>query len=225
MFESAIASDVTFCVVSTGDARVNEHALLVVMHTIWMREHNRVARLLRKLNTHWDDERLFQESRRIVVAQYQHIVYKEWMPLIIGTSYMNSFELWPLSKGYSNSYMDSFDPRITNEFAGAGFRFGHSLVPETLRRTPGRRGVRQGRTTSVGLAENFFNTGLLRNSSGAFDDLVRGMADQEGMPWDNSFVPAIQDHLFDTRKVGGLDLVALNIQRGRDHGLPGMQFK
>ena len=42
---------------------------------------------------------------------------------------MDQFHLWPLSKGYSDVYLDTFDPRVTNEFAAAAFRFGHSLIP------------------------------------------------------------------------------------------------
>ncbi len=57
-----------------------------------------------------------------------------------------------------------------------------------------------------------------------FDDLIRGLASQEGEAWDNAFVPDVKDHLFEGRPgTGGLDLVALNIQRGRDHGLAGMK--
>ena len=64
--------------------------------------------------------------------------------------------------------------------------------------------------------------------SALIDDLVRGLVSQEGDLWDNSFTPAVQDHLFESGNgngAGGLDLVALNIQRGRDHGLPGSQTK
>ena len=50
-----------------------------------MREHNRVVSALNELNSDWDDETLFQEARRIVVAEYQHIIYKEWLPLVLGT--------------------------------------------------------------------------------------------------------------------------------------------
>ncbi len=67
-----------------GDVRANEQLNLIVMHTVWMREHNRVARAMQKLNPFWDDERLFNEARRITNAEYQHIVYKEWLPLILG---------------------------------------------------------------------------------------------------------------------------------------------
>ena len=83
-----------------GDVRVNEQLNLVVMHTVWMREHNRVARFLSKLNPIWDDEKIFQEARRIVIAEYQHIIYKEWLPSILGSRYMEIYSLWPLTKGY-----------------------------------------------------------------------------------------------------------------------------
>ena len=89
---------------------------------MWLREHNRVASFLSKLNPGWDDEKLYQEARRIVTAEYQHVIYKEWLPIILGNNFMTAFGLWPLSKGYSDQYMDNFDPRITNEFATAAFR-------------------------------------------------------------------------------------------------------
>ena len=54
------------------------------------------------------------------------------------------------------------------------------------------------------------------------DDMIRGMVSQKGDKWDNSFSQDITNHLFESSKgTGGLDLVAMNIQRGRDHGLPG----
>ena len=95
-----------------GDSRVNEQPNLAVMHTLFLREHNRVARQLQKINPKWNDETLFQETRRIVVAEWQHIVYNEWLPLILGQDNMKRFGLFPLTKGFSNSYKTDFDPRI-----------------------------------------------------------------------------------------------------------------
>ena len=108
------------------------------MHTLWLREHNRVAAQLRSFKHHWQDEKLFQEARRIVIAEMQHIIYNEWLPIILGSAYMDRTGLATLESGYSNAYFsegsspDQFDPRVTNEFATAAFRFGHSLIPSTF---------------------------------------------------------------------------------------------
>ena len=67
-----------------GDSRVTEQPLLTLMHTLWMREHNRVARRLASLNPTWTDETIFQEARRIVIAEIQHITYAEWLPNLLG---------------------------------------------------------------------------------------------------------------------------------------------
>jgi len=67
-----------------GDSRVNQHPDLMVTHTVFLRQHNRLATQLADLNPGWDDERLYQEARRIMTAQMQHIAYKEWLPMIIG---------------------------------------------------------------------------------------------------------------------------------------------
>ena len=115
----------------TGDFRVNEHTNLLVMHTIWMREHNRVADELAGLNPSWSDETVFQEARRIVIAEYQHIIYNEWLPSVLGKNHVEEKYLLPKKSGYSNIYFD-LDPSISNEFATAGFRFGHSLIPHSF---------------------------------------------------------------------------------------------
>lgn len=62
----------------SGDVRTNQNLLLVAMQTIWLREHNRVADRLALLNPFWPDEILFQETRKIVIAKYQHIIFNEW---------------------------------------------------------------------------------------------------------------------------------------------------
>ena len=116
-----------------GDLRVNEQPNLAVMHTLFLREHNRISTALKKINPKWSDEKLYQESRRILIAEWQHIIYNEWLPLILGDRYMSRYGLYPLDEGHSRQYRTDFDPRITNAFASAAFRFGHSLVPSNIR--------------------------------------------------------------------------------------------
>ena len=67
-----------------GDARVFENPMLGAIHILFLREHNRIATELKAINPRWDDERLYQESRRILNAEYQHIIYNEWLPAILG---------------------------------------------------------------------------------------------------------------------------------------------
>lgn len=67
-----------------GDVRANIHPHLATMHTLWAREHNRLAEELSEMNPHWDDETVFQEARRIVIAEMQHITYDHWLPALLG---------------------------------------------------------------------------------------------------------------------------------------------
>lgn len=102
------------------------------MHTLWLREHNRLASQLLLLNPHWDDEKLFQESKRIVNAQMQHITYNEWLPIILGMKYVDDFNIKPAESGYNAQYDSEVNPSVTNAFATAAFRFGHSLVQSQM---------------------------------------------------------------------------------------------
>lgn len=89
---------------STGDVRVNQQPALASIQTIWMREHNRIARRLVQENPAWqgDDETLYQEARRIVIAEMQHITYNEYLPEILGNAAMNKYDLKPRTNGYYN---------------------------------------------------------------------------------------------------------------------------
>ena len=112
-----------------GDPRVNVVPSLSSLHTMFVREHNRIAEQLARINPHWDDELLFQESRKISIAQMQHIVFNEYLPIILGDETMRQYQLKVSHTAYSDVYDNSVDPRITSSFSAASFRFGHSTVP------------------------------------------------------------------------------------------------
>ena len=65
------------------------------IQTLFNREHNRIAATLASLNPTWSDETIYQQTRRIVIAELQDIVYGEFVPLINGSSALS-----PLSSGY-----------------------------------------------------------------------------------------------------------------------------
>ena len=88
-----------------GDLRVNEQPTLGSMHALFIKEHNRIARRLKELNPNWKDEKLYQETRRIVIAEWQHIIYNEWLPQLIGGELLERFNLRPLTgKEFSDNY-------------------------------------------------------------------------------------------------------------------------
>ncbi|XP_076048302.1 peroxidasin homolog [Oratosquilla oratoria] len=117
-----------------GDVRVNEQPGLTSMHTLWLREHNRLVTEFASINPHWNDDRLFFEARKVVGAFMQKITYGEWLPAVLGPSVMKIFRL-PLQRfGYYRGYEPEVNPTATNVFGAAAFRFGHSLVQHTLDR-------------------------------------------------------------------------------------------
>lgn len=69
-----------------GDHRVNEQLGLLTMHTVWVREHNRLAGELLALNPHWDSDTVYHETRKIVGALIQHITYQHWLPKVSMTN-------------------------------------------------------------------------------------------------------------------------------------------
>jgi len=90
-----------------GERRVNENMGLTSLHTLWLREHNRIATVLAVNNPTWNDTILFMETRRIVVAAFQHIVYKEFLAAILQPFYYNSEKLAPLGNNGNNGIQES----------------------------------------------------------------------------------------------------------------------
>ncbi|MFW6059397.1 MAG: peroxidase family protein [Phycisphaeraceae bacterium] len=190
-----------------GDERVNEQIGLTAMHTVFMREHNRLADAIATRAPQLDDEAVYQAARRVVGAEMQHITYDEFLPALMGDDA-------PHAADYQ--YDPTIDPRINNSFSTALFRFGHSLVPDQLALTDAR-----GRTVeTLQLHEAFFAAEMLRQDPERVDDMLRGLAAHPASELDAKVVDGMRNFLFGGPGRGGMDLAAINIQRGRDHGLP-----
>ena len=113
--------------------RTNQIMTLTSLHIIFLRQHNLLASKLAAINPHWNDEILYHESRRIVGALMQHITYNEFLPSLLGRTTMDAYGLTPQTTGYSSSYDENANPSITNEFATAAFRMGHSLIQGAMK--------------------------------------------------------------------------------------------
>lgn len=192
---------------------------LASLHTIWMREHNRLASQLALLNPSWNDEKLFQEARKIVAAMMQHITYSEWLPLILNKQHMNSLQLTPKKKGFSDSYDPGIDASIRNAFATAAFRFGHTLVRSVFHRVDDS-GKKMGNNNML-LKDMFARPNAIFEPNGkGVSTLVRGLLLDPVQTPDRFVSNQLTNHLFEDPRGQSLDLAALNIQRGRDHGIP-----
>ncbi|XP_033874603.3 peroxidasin-like isoform X1 [Acipenser ruthenus] len=195
-----------------GDHRANEQLGLTTMHTLWFREHNRIATELLKLNPHWDGDTIYHEARKIVGAQMQHITYSHWLPKILGEVGMKMI-------GDYKSYDPNVNAGIFNAFATAAFRFGHTLINPTLYRLDENfNPIPQGH---LPLHKAFFSPFRIVNEGG-IDPLLRGLFAKAG----KMRVPTqllnteLTERLFSMAHSVALDLAAMNIQRGRDHGIP-----
>ncbi|XP_055950747.1 uncharacterized protein LOC129984809 isoform X3 [Argiope bruennichi] len=199
----------------SGDIRASEQPGLTCMHTIWMREHNRIAGILESLNPHWDDETIYQQVRRIVSAMLQHITYTEFLPRVLGEKLMKELDL--MSNTYE--YDPTCDATIYNEFASAAYRFGHTLLKPMFQRLSAGYKSKTSKQ-SIRLRTAFFNPEALYERH-AIDEVLRGLLSTSVEVFDHSITSEVTNHLFEDSKVpfSGMDLVALNLQRGRDHGL------
>ncbi|KAF5280247.1 hypothetical protein FQA39_LY18070 [Lamprigera yunnana] len=201
-----------------GDGRASEQPGLTVIHTIFLREHNRIVEGLRALNPHWDAEKLYEHARRIVIGENQHVTYNEFLPRILSWNAVNLYGLKLLPQGYYKEYNSNCNPSILNEFAAAAFRIGHSLLrPHIPRLSPSYQII----DPPILLRDGFFKPDIILQPS-MIDEVSRGLMSTPMETLDQFITGEVTNHLFEDRKIpfSGVDLIALNIQRARDHGIP-----
>ncbi|XP_042871160.1 uncharacterized protein LOC122252640 [Penaeus japonicus] len=183
---------------------------LAAMHQLFLRIHNSLARQLSVLNPHWDDDTLFQEARRLVVAMIQHVSYVEYLPMVLG-QYARVLRLSHVTSGYSSTYSPEVDVTVANVFGAAAFRFVHSMITESFRVGP---------FSDLKLIDSFKS--VKASESGATSLFLKGLADSPAAPADHYFTPTLHNGFGSSpADPVGSDLYAIDIQRGRDHGLPG----
>jgi peroxidase len=189
-----------------GDVRVNEQTGLIAIQTLFLREHNFWADLYRSANPDALDEEIYQFARLVVGAEMQAITYREFLPTLLGPGAIKPYR----------GYKADVNPTISNEFATAAYRLGHSLVsPELLRLDATGAEIEAGH---LSLADSFFQPQQITEAG--IDVVLRGLALGRAQELDEWIIDDMRDMLFGPPGAGGLDLAALNIQRGRDHGLP-----
>lgn len=189
-----------------GDIRANEQVGLTALHTLFVREHNRLAEIIADENPDYSGGEIYFSARRIVGAQMQHITYNEFLPALLG----------PNPLGPYRGYFPEINANIFNIFSTAAFRFGHSaLSPTLLRLDSDNEVIPQG---NLELRDAFFSPDIIIEEGG-IEPLLRGLANQQCQKIDINIIDDVRNFLFGAPGSGGFDLASLNIQRGRDHGL------
>uniref|UniRef100_A0A7M4EQY1 Thyroid peroxidase n=1 Tax=Crocodylus porosus TaxID=8502 RepID=A0A7M4EQY1_CROPO len=198
-----------------GDSRSSEVISLAAMHTLWLREHNRLAKALKRQNYHWSSETVYQEARKIVGALHQIITLRDYIPKIIGPDAFNQYV--GLYKGYD----PSVNPTVSNIFSTAAFRFGHATIQPIIKRLNAQY-QDDPDLPNLHLHEVFFSPWRLIKEGG-LDPLLRGLLARSAklQMQDQMLNEELTEKLFVLSNNGSLDLASLNLQRGRDHGLPG----
>ncbi|MDF1811924.1 MAG: peroxidase family protein [Verrucomicrobiales bacterium] len=188
-----------------GDVRANEQINLTVMHTLFVREHNYWAEYIGKRRRNLSGDQIYEMARSLVAAEVQSITYNEFLPVLLGKNAIPRYR----------RYNPKINPGISNVFATAAFRVGHTMIPtELLRIGQDGKTIPEG---NLALRDAFFNPALLE--AGGLEPLLRGMAKQRAQRIDNQIVDDLRNFLFGPPEAGGFDLASLNIQRGRDHGI------
>ena len=189
---------------AAGDVRANENIELTAIQTLFVREHNRLAEEISAADPTLTDEEIYQQARAIVVAELQAITYNEWLPAVLGEDALSDYE----------GYDSTVDPTIANEFSTAAFRFGHSLLGDDVEFLD-NEGNEIGE--EIPLSQAFSNPEAV--SENGIDSIIKYLASDPSSELDIQVVDSVRNFLFGPPGSGGFDLVSLNIQRGRDHGL------
>ena len=81
-----------------GDIRSNENPMLASLHTLWLREHNRIAIAMVEdfgYDPIADDNLIFETARRIVGAEMQNVVFGQYLTKVLGEKTMLIGKLGP----------------------------------------------------------------------------------------------------------------------------------
>jgi peroxidase len=190
----------------TGDPRVMENPELTAVTTLFMREHNLWVGALKADHPEWTGDQLYNMAKAITTAEYQNVIYQEYLPLLIGHVL-----------GRYRGYYPNVDAQVTQEFSTAAFRVGHSQISDTQNGLDNSGNV----LFTESLAQSFFNTPEMDLANG-IDPLLRNLGVGSAQATDVYAIATLRNLLFSGLVGGGvdqMDLIAIDIQRERDAGL------
>jgi peroxidase len=188
---------------AAGDVRAQENPDLTALQILFVREHNYQVDRLHEEHQNWSGDRLYETARAITTAEMVNITYNEFLPHLLGPDAIPDY----------SGYDPNVDPTITAEFAGAAFRFGHSLVSSDI----DAMNDLGANTSAQGLAETFFESPGTYVAHGGADGILRNLASDSANALDEHIIDDLRNLLNDPPV--SIDLAAINIRRAHDLGL------
>jgi hypothetical protein len=207
---------------AAGDVRANENIELTAVQTLFVRNHNRFAKELQVLHPTWSDQQLYQEARKLNIAEEEIITYTEFLPAVLGPNALPAY----------TGYKANIDAAIATEFSTVGFRFGHSLLSNSVGRL-NNDGTNIADVSpngaSINLTADFFDPNLI-GPNGTTDPLtghtqsgigaiLKADASNTANEMDLLLIDEIRNQLFGIPNAPGTDLAARDVQRARDDGI------
>ncbi len=219
-----------------GDGRCNENIALSTIHQVFHSEHDRLVADVRNTLTNdaspagvaaladwklptgtpdgWNGERLFQAARFVTEMEYQHAVFEEF-----------ARKVQPAVRPF-HVYTPDVNPAVKAEFAHAVYRFGHSMLDDTVARTNVNPATGAKSDNSIPLLQAFLNPPEFFNGGGAgtltpaqaAGSVVMGSSSQIGNELDEFVTETLRNNLLGLP----LDLPTLNMTRAREAGVPSL---
>jgi len=223
-----------------GDTRVLENPVLSSYHTLFARLHNEAADAFTEMNKDWSASRVFEEARLFVMSCLKFITYEEHLKVLLGPNQIAKIDglkvpkaerkrprktrfAKPLgpnhgSRNTGHSAPSADDPTIRQEFVTAAFRYGHAQIGDMLNFA----GANLGSSETRRMKDNYFDPdGLFKHGPGG---CLRGAMMQKTNSVSGTYADSTQHNLFKPADFEhGVDLLSINLARGRDHGVGGYE--
>ncbi|NER38180.1 MAG: heme peroxidase [Oscillatoria sp. SIO1A7] len=189
-----------------GDVRVNENDSLASQHTLWVRNHNRLATEIAQAHPGFSGEQIFQRARQVNIAQFQNVVLYEWLPALLGEN--NPF-LTPYQ-----GYDPDIDPQTTDVFVTAALRIGHTLVSPEIQRLDANGESADG---PIEFLDSFLAPSIAEGAD--VDEILRGLTAGVAQEVDTQVGDNLRNGLPEGIDPVAFDLLSGNIQRARERGV------
>ncbi|XP_022217881.2 peroxidase [Drosophila obscura] len=199
-----------------GDSRVNSSPYSILVYTIFMRNHNRLTAELMKRYPNWTDEQLFQSAKAVNVDIYRRVIMREWLPEVLGSQL--AAEVLATREPISRQSA----PEISNEFGVAASRFYFSMLPSELHNLAKNGDDDYVRnqvlpSTDIFVLKDEIFRPRLSYTAKKLDEILHSVLNQRAMKMDSSYAGGVVWH--ENTKPTHADILAFDVQRGRDHGL------